>query len=184
VIINVERVRTSQSDRMTQPLQSTRLQRLVDDGTIYVPQALSQQQFATLQALLFVLLPEVEVSPTNLAARLDAHLADATRQDWPYTSVTPDTDTYQLGLDGLDTLARTRAGFSFVELTHEIQDALLSLIATKDLGSEHLDLSLWLEDLRSNAFEIFVADATSSMTAQVTGNSLTHLGIGTDRVEP
>ncbi len=174
--INVEYLKMSQSDRLTEPMQSTSLQRLVDEGAVYVPQALSQQQFATLRALLHVILPEAETSPTNFAAYLDTHLANAAHRDWHYTSATPNIDAYQLGLDGLDTLARTRAGFSFVELTPEIQDALLSLVATRDLAIDHLDLAIWLDNVRSNAVEIFVSDAVAGPIMQhVSGNRFSSL---------
>ena len=56
-----------------------------------------------------------------------------------------------LGLDELDTIARTRTGYAFAELPDEIQDAILGLIATRDLTTRKLDLALWLEDLHATA---------------------------------
>jgi hypothetical protein len=48
-------------------------------------------------------------------------------------------------------IARTRTGYAFAELPTEIQDAILGLIATRDLTTRKLDLALWLEDLHITA---------------------------------
>jgi hypothetical protein len=41
--------------------------------------------------------------------------------------------------------------YAFAELPTEIQDAVLSLIATRDLTTRKLDLALWLEALHTTA---------------------------------
>jgi hypothetical protein len=58
---------------------------------------------------------------------------------------------YQLGLDALDTLARTHTNYPFAELPTDLQDAMLHLIAARDLTTPTLDLAHWLEDLRTAA---------------------------------
>ena len=47
---NMESLQRSNAARVDEP--NSNLQRLVDDGSVYVPQALNAPQFATLQALL------------------------------------------------------------------------------------------------------------------------------------
>jgi hypothetical protein len=126
--------------RTTEPAPGLRLQQLIDNGTVYVAQNLSPSQFATLQAIApLVFQPKSKY----FAAHLDAALTTTTSSTLPFD--------YQLGLDELDTIARTRTGYAFAELPTEIQDAILDLIATRDLTTRKLDLALWLEDLHASA---------------------------------
>jgi hypothetical protein len=148
VAISAEHLNTIPPYRTTEPTPSLRLQQLIDNGTIYVAQNLSPSQFATLQAIASLVL---RPSAKNLAAHLDAALATNTREAIPTRG--PLAFDYHLGLDELDTLARTRTGYPFAELPAEIQDAILNLIATRDLTTRKLDLALWLQDLHSNAAE-------------------------------
>ncbi len=137
-----------QSPHLTQPSPSLRLQQLIDNGAVYVAQNLSSAQFATLQAIASLVLRR---NAKHFAARLDATLATTTAETRPFAQPPPLAFDYQLGLDELDTIARTRTGYAFAELPVEIQDAILSLIATRDLTTRKLDLALWLEDLHSTA---------------------------------
>jgi len=149
VSINLEPVKLGNVEQYIEPLQSTSLQRLVDEGAVYVPQALNSSQFATLHALLDRVLLH-DVNTAHLAARLDAALAHGTADSLCFTAPHFHAFDYQLGLDEVDIMARLRTGFAFAELTPEIQDAMLGLVATKDLTSRKLDLALWIEDLRHN----------------------------------
>jgi hypothetical protein len=132
----------------TEPAPSLRLQQLIDNGTVYVAQNLNASQFATLQAITALLLRN---NSKHLAAHLDAALASTASYTPPFTPPPPLVVDYQLGLDELDTLARTRTGYAFAELPTEIQDAILGLIATRDLTTRKLDLALWLESLHATA---------------------------------
>ena len=147
--INLEPVKLGNAEQYIEPLQSTSLQRLVDEGAVYVPQALNSSQFATLHALLDRVLLH-DVNTAHLAARLDAALAHGTADSLCFTAPHFHAFDYQLGLDEVDIMARLRTGFAFAELTPEIQDAMLGLVASKDLTSRKLDLALWIEDLRHN----------------------------------
>jgi hypothetical protein len=147
VAIGAHQQNFTQSPHLTQPSPSPRLQRLIDNGAVYVAQNLSSAQFATLQAIASLVLRR---NPEHLAARLDAALA-ATSEARPFAQPPPLAFDYQLGLDELDTIARTRTGYAFAELPAEIQDAILGLIATRDLTTRKLDLALWLQDLHSTA---------------------------------
>jgi len=134
--------------RATEPAPTLRLQQLIDNGAVYVARNLSASQFATLQAIAaLVLRPNLK----RLAAHLDAALASSASETPPFAPPPPLAFDYQLGLDELDTIARTRTGYPFAELPDEIQDAILGLIATRDLTTQKLDLALWLEDLHTTA---------------------------------
>jgi hypothetical protein len=133
---------------VTESPSNLRLQQLIDTGTLYVAQNLSTAQFATLQAIAARLL---HPSAKHLAAMLDAALATGPTKTLPFSSTPLPAVDYHLGLDELDTIARTRTAFPFAELPAEIQDAILSLIASRHLTTQKLDLALWLEDLHTTA---------------------------------
>ena len=146
--IITEYLNTAPQYRTTEPGPSLRLQQLIDNGAVYVAQNLSQAQFATLQAIAaLVLCPRSK----RLAAQVDAALSASAGEALPSLPPPPIAFDYQLGLDELDTIARTRTGYSFAELPVEIQDAILDLIASGDLTTRKLDLALWLEDLHTTA---------------------------------
>jgi hypothetical protein len=149
VPINLEPAKLGNLEHYFEPLQSTRLQRLIDDGAVYVPQALTPSQFATLHALLDRILTH-GINSAYFAASLDAALANGTADALCFTAPRLLAVDYQLGLDELDTMARTVTAFAFADLTPEIQDVMLDLIADRDLTTRKLDLSLWLDDLNSN----------------------------------
>jgi hypothetical protein len=148
VAISAEHPNVIPSFHTTEPASNLRLQQLIDNGAVYVAQNLTPTQFATLQAIAPRLL---QPHSNKLAARLDAALQDTTRRSLPSVPPPPLTFDYQLGLDELDTIARTHTGYAFAELPAEIQDAFLDLIASRDLTTRKLDLALWLEELHSNA---------------------------------
>jgi hypothetical protein len=130
------------SHTVTEPAPSIRLQQLIDNGAVYVAQSLSPLQFATLQAVAALLLHS---NAKYLASHIDATLANSFSEAFDY----------QLGLDELDFLTRTRTGYAFVELLPDLQDAILNLITSRDLTTRKLDLARWLEDLHANAAATF-----------------------------
>ena len=144
--ISAEHPNVIPPSRLAEPTPSLRLQQLIDRGAVYVAQNLSHSQFATLQAIAALILRS---KSKRLAARIDAALAAS--RALPLAPPPPPAFDYQLGLDELDTITRTRTGYAFAELPAEIQDAILGLIATRDLTTRKLDLALWLEDLHNNA---------------------------------
>jgi hypothetical protein len=152
VAISAEHQNVVQSRPVIESPSCLRLQQLIDTGTLYVAQNLSASQFATLQAIASIVLrPKAK----NLAAHLDEALATTTSEARPFASSTHLALDYHLGLDELDTIARTRTGYPFAELPSEIQDAILSLVATRDLTTRKLDLALWLEHLHTSAVTAF-----------------------------
>jgi len=146
VATGVEQSNSITTYRTTEPAASLRLQQLIETGTVYVAQNLSPTQFAILQAIAALIL---HPSAKNFAAHIDATLSTAT-QTRTFTRL-PLAFDWQLGLDELDIIARTHAGYPFADLPTEIQDAILGLIASRDLTTRKLDLALWLEDLHTNA---------------------------------
>jgi Gluconate 2-dehydrogenase subunit 3 len=149
VAISAEHLTVIPPYRTTEPAApSLRLQQLIDNGAVYVAQNLSPAQFATLQAIAAILL---RPKSKPLAARIDAALNTSVTEALPLAPPPPIAFDYQLGLDELDTIARTRTGYAFAELPTEIQDAILDLIATRDLTTRKLDLALWLEALHTTA---------------------------------
>jgi hypothetical protein len=152
VAISAEHPNVIPAYRSTEPTPSLRLQQLIDSGTVYVARNLSDAQFATLQAIAALVL---RPKSNRLAARIDAALSPSAGEAIPFAPPPPLAFDYHLGLDELDTIARTRTGYAFAELPTEIQDAILGLIASGDLTTRKLDLALWLEDLHSNAAAAF-----------------------------
>ena len=128
--IIAEHLNAISSYRTTEPAPSLRLQQLIDNGAVYVAQNLSPSQFATLQAIATLFF---RPNAKNLAALVDAALATSTSKTPPIAPPPPLALNYQLGLDELDTIARTYAGYPFAELSPDLQDAILGLIATRDL---------------------------------------------------
>jgi hypothetical protein len=149
VAIRTEHLNSIPSYSTTEPPQRSRLQQLIDNGAIYVAQTLTSSQFATLQAIAGrIFKPR---NPKALAAQLDATLVASARATLPSAPPPPVSVDYQLGLDELDTIARTRTSYAFAELPTELQDAILSLIASRDLTTRKLDLALWLEEFHKKA---------------------------------
>ena len=120
--ISAEHLTAIPTYRTTEPAPSLSLQQLIDNGAVYVAQNLSQAQFATLQAIAALVLRPWS---RRLAAQVDAALTTSASDALPSALLPPIAFDYQLGLDELDTIARTRTGYPFAELPAEIQDAIL-----------------------------------------------------------
>ena len=142
--INADQLIATPLRRTTDPSPTIWLKRLIDSGTLYIPQNLNSTQFATLQAITLLL---SHPGSHYAASRLDASLATSAGNVPSDAPAPPIAFDYRLGLDEIETITRTRTGYGFVELPTELQDAILSLIATRDLITRRLDLARWLEDL-------------------------------------
>jgi hypothetical protein len=149
VAIGTEYQNFVQSHSAAEPTPSVRLQQLIDNGTVYIAQNLSPSQFATLQAIASRVFKQH--NPKHIAARLEAALATSATHALPFAPLPPLSVDYQLGLDELDNVTRTRSGYPFAELPEEIQDAILGLVASRDITSRKIDLAAWLEDLHAIA---------------------------------
>jgi hypothetical protein len=133
--------------RPTDPSPTVWLERLIDNGTLYVPQNLNPSQFAILQAITILC---SRPGSSYLASRLDAAMVTNSSE----ASSRPIAFDYRLGLDELETISRTRTGYGFTELPLELQEAILSLISSRDIASRKLDLALWLEDLQAHTLAL------------------------------
>src|ERR1700677_5073703 len=74
VAINLELAKLGTAEQYIASLPNTRLQRLIDEGAVYLPQTRTPSHLATLHSLLDRILTR-DVNPAHLAARLDAALA-------------------------------------------------------------------------------------------------------------
>ncbi|WP_433966944.1 gluconate 2-dehydrogenase subunit 3 family protein [Tunturiibacter gelidiferens] len=151
VAINTEQVTVAPSRRITAPSPTIWLKRLIDSGTLYIPQNLNPTQFATLQAITLLLSHPFS---QYTASRIDASMVTSISRFEPDAPLPPVTFDYRLGLDELETITRTRTGYSFTELHTDLQDAILSLVASRDLTSRKLDLACWLEDLQTHTLAL------------------------------
>lgn len=148
--ISAEYLKLIQPDRI-KPAQDALSGQTADADAQYFPHSLSVGQFTTLYAVvkrMISRLHEAIAAPSHVATGLDASLASEGSHPAP-----ADAEVYPLGLDALDELARTRTGFSFAELSPELQDVLMDMIASGDLASGEVDLAEWLEGLKSHAAE-------------------------------
>jgi hypothetical protein len=132
--------------RQTDPSPTIWLERLIDNGTLYVPQNLNPSQFAILQAITILL---SRPDSNYVASRLDAAMVANASEASPFASP-PIAFDYRLGLDELETITRTRTGYGFTDLHIELQEVILNLVSSRDLTSRKLDLAHWLEDLQDH----------------------------------
>ncbi len=132
--------------RPTDPSPTVWLKRLIDNGTLYVPQNLNPSQFAILQAITILL---SRPDSSYVASRLDAAMVTNSSETSSFASP-PIAFDYRLGLDELETITRTRTGYGFTDLHIELQEVILNLVSTRDLTSRKLDLAHWLEDLHDH----------------------------------
>jgi hypothetical protein len=151
VAIYADQLTATPLRRTTDPSPTVWLKRLIDSGTLYIPQNLNPTQFATLQAITLLL---SHPGSHYAASRLDASLVTSASEASPDAPAPPIAFDYRLGLDEIETITRTRTGYSFIELPAELQDAILSLIATRDLTTRKLDLARWLEDLHTDTLAL------------------------------
>jgi hypothetical protein len=128
------------STRAAAPFSLGPLQRAVDSD----PRSLNATQITTLQAIFSRF---VRPASGNLPVRQD----DVAFSPVPrFSPPPPIAFDYRLALDEFESICRTRAGYAFTELPPELQEAVLSLIASRDLATHRIDLALWLEVLRRN----------------------------------
>ena len=153
------------SPRIPERLRAELVRRAAPDDPAYEPRALSDAQLDALRALASRILPQDGDEPIDLAARLDAMMAEATGNGWRYEALPSDPDAYRYGLDTLDDLAKGLGASRFAGLSGGEQDELLRRVqAGEARGGEgrarRLDaaqLALWFEEVRSDAVRLFVA---------------------------
>jgi hypothetical protein len=153
------------SPRLPERLRAELERRAAPDDPAYAPRSLSDAQLDALRALAARILPQEGEPAIDVAARLDAMMADATGNGWRYEALPSDPDAYRHGLDTLDDLARAMGASRFAGLSGGEQDDLLRRIQAGEargcedrprrLGADQL--VLWFEEVRSDAVRLFVA---------------------------
>lgn len=113
------------SDRVTAPTQRALLARL--DAAPAPTRTFDARRLAVLAAAAARLTPFPGLEARlDLAARLDAMLADEPGDGWRYADSPPDVELHRAGLDGLDSAAQALRGAGFVELDDAGRDAILA----------------------------------------------------------
>lgn len=151
------------SDRVSAHLREALLKRAEPDDPA-APRSLDPHQFAILSAALDSVVPQAPEAFIDLAARLDAMMANATGNGWRYEALPGDPDAYRAGLETLGDLAQDRFGQGFAELAREERDAILTDVEAGQAGFEDREgrftaaqMVLWFEELRSDAVRHYVA---------------------------
>ncbi|MBB3996826.1 alpha/beta hydrolase [Aureimonas pseudogalii] len=151
------------SDRVSPKLRAILLDRARPDDPAYAPQALTAPQFATLRRLVERLIPQETETPIDLAARLDAMMAEATGNGWRFEALPTDPDAYRHALDTLAELPLPGAT-SFAESDEATRDETIRRIAAGEIeapgGPGRLDgagLTLWFQEVLSDALRLYAA---------------------------
>lgn len=133
------------TDLVTPPTRAALRARLAEGGPggPRAPRFFGDVELATLRAACARLVPQperggpVEVPngepgrgdpPVDLAAAIDARLAEGAGNGWRYATMPPDPHAYALGVRGLDEHARAVFGAPFARLDDARQDAVLGAV--------------------------------------------------------
>lgn len=143
--------RTIASSRTSSKTRSFLAKRAVADDPDYEPKVLNAAQLATLRAISARAVPQEGV-PIDLAARVDAGLADGANDGWRNAALPADDVAYRQGLDALA---------DFADLSSTEQDDRLAAIVSGDFeapgGSfSAKQLNLWFEDCRVDLVRLWL----------------------------
>ena len=105
----------------------------------------------------------------DIAARIEARLAAGTGDGWRFAKLPEDGEAYRIALSMLDAAARSVHETGFLSLGGADQDALLHAASAGERlspeeprqGFDAERMSLWFEDLRSDAVRIYLAHPAS-----------------------
>lgn len=115
----------------------------------------------TLRAVCERLFPQPDRRiPIDLAACIDARLADGKGDGWRYDAMPPDPEAYQLGLRGLDEASQVLAGVDFADLNPQQQDSILCSVhdgTAPGATWKTLPARLFFEELLAEATENYYA---------------------------
>ncbi|CAA2101804.1 2-succinyl-6-hydroxy-2, 4-cyclohexadiene-1-carboxylate synthase [Methylobacterium bullatum] len=175
-----------ESDRVNTRLRAALLARTEPDDPAYQPGCLEPVELAQLRAVVDRVLPQDGMSRIDIAARIDARLAAGSGDGWRFAKLPADGAAYRAALRTLDAAARSVHGMRFLGLDGGAQDALLTAVASSeplcpDGPEDGLDaeaMSLWFEDLRSDAVRIYLAHPASLARIGFSG-----IGAGGDDAE-
>jgi len=152
-----------ESRRVSTGTRTVLLARATADDPAYRPVAMTQPQLDVLRAVMRRVVPQPEGQHIDLAARLDAQLAEGQGDGWRFAALPPDRLAYASALSLLDDRARTEHGSGFAELPDDLQDGLLERAAAGALDGgapgalDANQMRLWFEDLRADAVKLYVS---------------------------
>ena len=146
------------SDRVSRRMRAALARRALADDPGYAPKALTAQQLETLRVVAGRVVPQMPPA-IDLAARVDAALADGAGDGWRFAGLPEDRVAYARALDGL--------GSAFAASDGDAQDACLGAVAAgvfepaaDDPSAQVLSsaqMTLWFEDARSDLVRQWVA---------------------------
>jgi choline dehydrogenase-like flavoprotein len=119
-LLNTQQVTPKTKEVLQQRLEST------DSSS--TPSFFNEIAFTTLQAVASRLISQSEVKPIALALALDQRLTKGTGDGWRYSTMPPDSEAHQLGLQGLEESANLMFSKGFVLLTQAEQDTVLQAV--------------------------------------------------------
>ncbi|MWV51259.1 alpha/beta fold hydrolase [Rathayibacter sp. VKM Ac-2803] len=179
--VPADAARAIASARTSSRVRAVLADRALADDPHYAPQALTAAQLTTLRAIAAQVVPQ-DGPAIDLAARVDAQLAEGRGDGWRSAELPADPVAYGLALDAL-------AGFE----SAADQDAALRDLGSRSLGSLSAEqLSAWFEDCRVDLVRQWLAHpaslarvgydgyATGGDTALIPGFRL----LGADEREP
>jgi gluconate 2-dehydrogenase gamma chain len=142
-----------ETDLVTPATQKALQARLND--VFEAPKFFNTEAFETLRAACARLIPQPDrPQPIDIAAAIDARLADGKSDGWRYANMPPDGEAYPLGLQGLDETARARFGINFAVLDGPRQDEILSAVQRGEVTGD-----VWQTLAARRFFEELLAEA-------------------------
>lgn len=158
-----------ESDRVNSRLRAALLARAEPDDPAYQPGCLDPLELAQLRAVVDRVLPQDGRGRIDIAARIEARLAAGTGDGWRFAMLPADGAAYRAALRTLDAAARSVHGMRFLSLDGAGQDAVLGAVAAGEPGSHEVPeggldaegMTLWFEDLRSDAVRLYLAHPAS-----------------------
>jgi len=125
------------------------------------PRFFGSQEFAVIKAAAARLIPQPERErPIDLAAELDARLADGTGDGWRYAKMPPDREMHSLGVAGFDESAQSMFGCGFAALAGADQDSVLRAVQSGKAQGQPwaaMDSACYFEELLALLVDIYYA---------------------------
>jgi pimeloyl-ACP methyl ester carboxylesterase len=162
------------SDRVSTRTREALLARGAPDDPQYRPAALDARQLAVLRAVVARIVPQDGVVPIDLAARIDASLAEGVGDGWRLATQPPDADAYRAGLDALDEAGNQ----PFAALDADAQDAFLRRVEAGEGPAGRMtaaQMADWFGELCSDATRAYVSHPATLARLGFSG-----VGIGGD----
>lgn len=146
------------STRVCERTREVLLERAQPVDPSYRPRSVSHEHFATLAAILHLLIPQEETDDCiDVAAALDRGRSMQKRDGWRYANMPPDDVALGIGLASVESTAQFEHACPFHELDAGQQTALLRRIQLGAVMWTQIDAKRWFEDLLAEVTEIYIA---------------------------